>query len=96
MTRVIWTPDFEVTGIFDSRKFPRASSKTDFATSTGIVVSFMVDSSSLNWGFHMAHNFGTKMPIKLWEESISSIKPSGHPITHLMVCDGQTSKGGVN
>jgi hypothetical protein len=56
----------------------------------------MVDSSSLNWGFHMAHNFGTKMPIKLWEESISSIKPSGHPITHLMVCDGQTSKGGVN
>jgi len=29
----------------------------------------------------VAHNFGTTMPIKLWEESISSIKLSVRVVT---------------
>jgi hypothetical protein len=37
----------------------------------------MADSSSPQGGFHVAHNFGTKMPVKLWEESISSFERTG-------------------
>jgi len=43
----------------------------------------MADSSSLNGGFYMAHNFGTTMPVKLWEESISSINATVRPVTPL-------------
>jgi hypothetical protein len=46
-----------------------------------MVVSFMVDSSSPQGGFHVAHNFGTAMPFKLWEESISSVELSVPVVT---------------
>jgi len=52
----------------------------------------MADSSSPKGGFHVAHNFGTTMPIKLWEESISSINATVRLVTPLAVASVAPSR----